>query len=118
NLLYQLFWIAAYAAIGFINVTWLFVAIVLPHLGAVVGSGIRVYIEHAGTDAKLGREARSFSSRFWTVLFFATNLHLDGGQQGMHSLGMVGHEGLHEWLKKQGFFECNASSSPLHEYRR
>jgi len=107
NLLYQLFWITAYAAIGFIDVMWLLVAIVVPHLGAVAGSGIRVYVEHAGTDANPGREARSFSSRFWTILFFGNNLHLEHHlypNVPCHRLPAV-----HEWLKKQGFFESNAS---------
>jgi fatty acid desaturase len=107
NLVYQLFWITAYVAVGFINVTWLLVAIVVPHLGAVVGSGIRVYVEHAGTDAMPGREARSFSSRFWSILFFGNNLHLE------HHLypNVPCHRlpAIHHWLKKQGFFESNAS---------
>jgi beta-carotene hydroxylase len=107
NLLYQLFWIAAYALVGIVDVMWLFVAIIVPHLGAVVASGLRVYVEHAGTDAEPGREARSFSSRLWTILFFGNNLHLE------HHLypNVPCHRlpALHEWLKKQGFFESHGS---------
>jgi beta-carotene hydroxylase len=107
NLLYQLLWITAYAAIGFFDLTWFFVAIVVPHVGVVVGSGVRVYVEHAGTDAKPGREARSFSSPFWTIVFYGNNLHLEHHlypNVPCHRLPAV-----HRWLKEQGFFERNSS---------
>jgi beta-carotene hydroxylase len=107
NLLYQLFWVAVYTLVGVVDVMWLVVAIIVPHLGAVIASGLRVYVEHAGTDAEPGREARSFSSRLWTILFFGNNLHLE------HHLypNIPCHRlpALHEWLKSQGFFESHAS---------
>ena len=107
NLLYQLFWIAAYAAVGAIDLTWLLVAIVVPHLGAVVSSGLRIYVEHAGTDAEPARAARSFSSRFWTILFFGNNLHLE--HHLYPNVPCYRLPALHAWLKQQGFFERNAS---------
>jgi len=107
NLCYQLFWVAVYTLVGAIDLMWLVIAIIVPHLGAVVASGLRVYVEHAGTDAKPGREARSFSSRLWTILFFGNNLHLE------HHLypNVPCHRlpALHEWLRNQGFFERHAS---------
>jgi fatty acid desaturase len=107
NLAYQGFWIAAYASIGFINVMWLIVAIVVPHLGAVVASGMRVYIEHAGTDPKSGREARSFSSQLWTILFFGNNLHLE--HHLYPNVPCYRLPALHVWLRDEGFLERNAS---------
>lgn len=107
NLLYQAFWIAAYISVGIIDVMWLVVAIIVPHVGVVVASGLRVYIEHAGTDAELGREARSFSSRLWTILFFGNNLHLE--HHMYPNVPCYRLPALHVWLKEQGFFERHAS---------
>ncbi len=107
NLVYQLFWIAVYAAVAYVDVMWFVVAIAVPYLGAVVGSGLRVYIEHAGTDAKPGRTARSFSSPFWTAAFFGNNLHLE--HHLYPNVPCYRLPALHAWLSEQGFFARNAS---------
>jgi beta-carotene hydroxylase len=107
NLLYQLFWACAYALIGTVDVIWLVVAIVVPHLGAVIASGVRVYVEHAGTDPESGREARSFSSRLWTILFFGNNLHLE--HHLYPNVPCYRLPAVHEWLRNQNFFESHAS---------
>jgi beta-carotene hydroxylase len=107
NLCYQLFWIAVYALVGVIDVMWLTVAIAVPYVGALVGSGLRIYIEHAGTDSKPGRIARSFSSPLWTILFFGNNLHLE--HHLYPNVPCYRLPALHAWLREQGFFERNAS---------
>ncbi len=107
NLAYQVFWIAVYLGVGVTDVTWLVVAIVVPHFGAIVASGLRVYIEHAGTDTKPGRQARSFCSPFWTALFFGNNLHLE--HHLYPNVPCYRLPALHAWLKEQGFFDRCAS---------
>jgi fatty acid desaturase len=107
NLVYQGFWIAAFAAVGVFDVTWLLVSLAAPYLLAIVGSGVRLYVEHAGTDEKPGRIARSFSAPFWTVVFFGNNLHLE--HHLYPNVPCYRLPELHAWLKRQGFFERNAS---------
>jgi beta-carotene hydroxylase len=107
NLVYQAFWIAAFAALGVFDVTWLLVSLAAPYLLAIVGSGVRLYVEHAGTDEKPGRIARSFSAPFWTVVFFGNNLHLE--HHLYPNVPCYRRPELHVWLKRQGFFERNAS---------
>ncbi len=62
-----------------------------------------VYVEHAGTEAKPGRVARSFSSQFWTVLFFGNNLHLE--HHLYPNVPCYRLPALHAWLKEQGYFD-------------
>jgi beta-carotene hydroxylase len=67
NLYYQALWIAVYAVFGVFQPMWLLVGVAMSYLLTIVGSGLRVYVEHAGTDGEPGRIARSFSSTFWTI---------------------------------------------------
>jgi beta-carotene hydroxylase len=107
NLAYQAFWIVVFAGLGLYNVMWLVIGVVVPYLLAILGSGLRVYIEHAGTDAQPGRVARSFSSPLWTIAFFGNNLHLE--HHLYPNIPCYRLPALHAWLKEQGFFERNAS---------
>jgi fatty acid desaturase len=107
NLVYQAFWLAVYAAIGFVDPMWLVVAVAVPYVGAVFGSGLRIYIEHAGTDAAPGRTARSFTSPFWTVAFFGNNLHLE--HHLYPNVPCYRLPAVHAWLKEQGFFARHGS---------
>lgn len=103
NLAYQSFWIAAYAGLGFVDPTWLFVAVVVPHLGAVAASGLRAYIEHAGTEAVPGREARSYIAPTWTLLFFGNNMHLE--HHLYPSVPCYRLPAVHRWLRSTGFLD-------------
>ena len=103
NIAYQLFWIAAYASLAFGSWTWLLVAVIVPHVLAALTSGIRIYIEHAATDAEPGRVARSFSSPFWSVMFFGNNMHLE--HHLYPNMPCYRLPAVHAWLKEQGYFE-------------
>jgi beta-carotene hydroxylase len=107
NLVYQLIWIAVYASVGVLDPMAFVVAILAPHIGLVGASGLRVYVEHAGTDAQVGRDARSFSSRLWTILFFGNNLHLE--HHLYPNVPCYRLPALHRWLREQGFFDRNRS---------
>ena len=52
-------------------------AIGLPHLLAILLSGLRPYLEHAGTEIGSFRDARSYTSPIYTVLFYGNNFHLE-----------------------------------------
>jgi beta-carotene hydroxylase len=107
NLAYHVIWIAIYALIGFVDPMWFVVAILVPYIAVVGASGLRVYIEHAGTDAEVGTNARSFSSHLWTILFFGNNLHLE--HHLYPHVPCYRLPALHRWLREQGFFHRNGS---------
>jgi len=53
------------------------VAIVVPHLMAYGISGLRTYVEHAGTGVGPFRNARSYTSPLFTALCVGNNYHLE-----------------------------------------
>jgi fatty acid desaturase len=52
-------------------------AIVLPHLLGIALSGLRPYLEHAGTEVGPFRDARTYAAPLYTWLFFGNNFHLE-----------------------------------------
>jgi beta-carotene hydroxylase len=71
------FWVAVYAALAVARPRVALFAIGLPILVTVGVSGLRGYIEHAGTGLGTFRDTRSYVSRAYTVLFFGNNYHLE-----------------------------------------
>jgi fatty acid desaturase len=53
------------------------VVIWLPFAAGVVHSGLRIYIEHAGTGTGLFVDTRTYSSPLFTLLYFGNNFHLE-----------------------------------------
>jgi len=53
------------------------VALWIPYLLTVVHSGLRIYIEHAGTGIGAFRDSRTYSSPLFTALYFGNNYHLE-----------------------------------------
>jgi fatty acid desaturase len=70
-------WLTFYIAVGIQNPAYLLYAFVLPFLLLVPITGLRIYIEHAGTTAEEFKDARSYISPFYTVLLFGNNYHLE-----------------------------------------
>jgi fatty acid desaturase len=49
----------------------------MPHIFGILFSGVRPYLEHAGTGVGLFRDARTYSSPVMTALFLGNNYHLE-----------------------------------------
>jgi fatty acid desaturase len=63
---------------GFIVAPWrALAAIGLPHLLGTALSGLRPYLEHAGTESEPFRDTRSYTAPVFTWLFFGNNFHLE-----------------------------------------
>ena len=53
------------------------VGVVIPHALGILLSGLRPYLEHAGTAIGLMKDTRTYSSPLMTVLFAGNNYHLE-----------------------------------------
>jgi beta-carotene hydroxylase len=96
-------WLGVYIAVGIANLQYLLFAFVLPYLLLIPITGLRIYIEHAGTESGEFRDARSYTSPFYTVLLFGNNYHLE------HHLypkvpGYKLHR-VHKKLASEGYYE-------------
>jgi fatty acid desaturase len=95
-------WLALYVYVGMQNVEHLLWGFVVPFLLLIPTTGVRPYLEHAGTEAGRFRDARSYTSPFYTVLLFGNNYHLE------HHLypNVPGYKlpKLHRWLESQEYF--------------
>jgi fatty acid desaturase len=77
NLLGSVAFAALYAWV-FVVAPWrAFAAIGLPHLLGIALSGLRPYLEHAGTESGPFRDARSYTAPIFTWLFYGNNFHLE-----------------------------------------
>jgi fatty acid desaturase len=77
NLGFLLFWFTLYATIAVNRPVFALFAIALPILVLVPMSGLRGYLEHAGTGAGVFRDTRSWSHPAYRWLFFGNNFHLE-----------------------------------------
>jgi fatty acid desaturase len=77
NLGFLAFWLAVYGALAIRAPVTALVAIGLPLLLVIPFSGLRIYVEHAGTGLGIFRDSRSYVSPLYTVLFFGNNHHLE-----------------------------------------
>ncbi|WP_428266822.1 fatty acid desaturase family protein [Haliangium sp.] len=77
NLATSLGFLTLYAAIAIIDPLTGLVSIGLPAALVIFITGVRPYIEHAGTGHELLTVARTRTSWFFTALFLGTNYHLE-----------------------------------------
>jgi fatty acid desaturase len=103
NLGMLLFWLVVYGTVAYVSPTTALFAIVLPFLLLLPMSGLRGYIEHAGTGIGAFRDTRSYASPVFTVLFFGNNFHLE------HHLypGVPCYRlpAVHRFLRERGYFQ-------------
>lgn len=107
NFGFMLLWAVLYAAVALRNGPYFLFGFVLPYLLMIPITGLRPYIEHAGTDVGEFRDARSYTSWVYTVLLFGNNYHLE------HHLypSVPGYKlpRVHRKLMREGYFErCDA----------
>lgn len=104
-------WIGLYISIAIVNPLYALYAILLPYIVTIPITGLRIYLEHAGTKGGVFRDTRTYSSPFYTALLFGNNFHLEHHlypKVPAYNLPLV-----HHYLKKNGYFE--KWSSPVVE---
>ncbi len=70
-------WLAIYVTVAVVAPTYFLVGLLLPYLSAIPSSGLRIYLEHNGTGAGIFRDTRSYVARFWSIVMFGNNFHLE-----------------------------------------
>ncbi|MBM4267948.1 MAG: fatty acid desaturase [Deltaproteobacteria bacterium] len=77
NLGFLLFWFTLYVTVAIANPVFALFVVALPILFLVPMSGLRGYLEHAGTGRGLFRDTRSYAHPLYTRLFYGNNFHLE-----------------------------------------
>jgi beta-carotene hydroxylase len=77
GLIFSVLWMSLYIGIGFASPQYALHAFILPYLMLIPVTGLRIYIEHAGTQPGEFMDARSYTSWFYTILLFGNNYHLE-----------------------------------------
>jgi beta-carotene hydroxylase len=77
NIAFLAFWLATYAALAVFHPGAVLIAIVLPVMVGMQLSGLRAYIEHAGTGLGTFRDTRTCAARAYGWLLFGNNYHLE-----------------------------------------
>lgn len=107
NIIFIAMWIAVYCIIAWFNIYYALLAIILPYLSSIPFTGLRIYVEHAGTKSGIFRDSRTYSSPLYTLLMFGNNFHLEHHlypKVPAYHLGRV-----HKFLKEKGVFaKCDA----------
>jgi fatty acid desaturase len=75
----------------------------VPYLSLYVFTCFRAYVEHAGTTPGAFTDARSYTSPFYSALFYGGNFHLEHHLYPAVPSYRLG--ALHRYLKEQGLFE-------------
>lgn len=77
SLVCMVFWLTVYISITMLNPLYGLMAFILPYTAMIPITGLRVYVEHAGTGRGMLNNARTYSSPFYTALLFGNNYHLE-----------------------------------------
>lgn len=103
NLLTSLLFTLVYLSVLRINPTAGVIFIVIPHIFLTFYSGIRSYLEHAGTGHGLLSDTRSRTASFFTWFYFGNNYHLEHHLYPMVPCYRL--PGVHNYLMNIGFFD-------------
>jgi beta-carotene hydroxylase len=105
NLGCSILWLSAYMAIALYDPLAGLVSIALPHGLSLLYTGLRPYVEHAGTETEMFANARTRTAPFFTALYFFNNYHLEHHlypSVPCYRLAMV-----HRWLEEGGYFAAH-----------
>lgn len=108
NIFFSLFWIGIYTAITIYDPLTGIVSIIIPHI-LLIQSGLRSYVEHAGTGIGPFQDSRTRTSPFSTVFYFFNNYHLE--HHLYPSVPCYKLPTVHKYLRDQGFYE--KANSPI-----
>jgi beta-carotene hydroxylase len=117
NIAVAVLWLSVYAWIVYHAPLAGTLAIVVPHFFASCSTGLRPYLEHAGTGTGLFQDTRTYISPFFSVMFFFNNYHLEH-----HLYPYVPCYRLpqvHRYLASRGYYAAARSSldrGVLHNY--
>jgi fatty acid desaturase len=105
------FWATVYTVIGVAHPAFVLLSVCLPMAIATAISGLRAYIEHAGTGLGAFRDTRSYGATVCTWLLFGNNHHLE------HHLypGVPCHRlrEVHRLLEAEGYLaRCGSAVEP------
>lgn len=118
NLLSSAFWMITYISITILNPEAGIICIVFPHIFLILYSGIRSYLEHAGTGEGMLSDTRSRISPFFTFFYFGNNYHLEHHLYPMVPCYRL--PAIHRYLRKSGFFngaEVHIETGVLNAYK-
>jgi beta-carotene hydroxylase len=108
NIFCSLFWIVVYVIIISNNPITGIVSIFLPHI-LIIHTGLRSYIEHAGTQVGVFHDSRTRTSLISTILYFFNNYHLE--HHLYPSVPCYNLRSVHNYLKHKGFYQ--QTNSPI-----
>jgi fatty acid desaturase len=106
NLLCSCAWLAAHV---YVTLRWPAVGIFsiwLPYAATVMMSGIRPYVEHAGTGHDKFENSRTWSSPFFDFFFLGHNYHL--AHHLVPRVPTYRLRSFHRWLERTGHFDGRA----------
>lgn len=106
NIISTAFWLLVYFTIAIINPLTFVIVVLMPCLFAIP-NGLRYYVEHAGTDRNIFRQARTRTSWLDSLLFFFVNYHLE--HHLYPSVPCYRLPEVHRILQQEGLLESERS---------
>jgi fatty acid desaturase len=103
NVAFSIGWLSLYAWIAVHDWKTACVCIALPMLTSIPYTGIRSYVEHAGTDVGMFVDTRTRTAPFFTFYYFGNNYHLE--HHLYPSVPCYRLPAVHTLLVKQGYFD-------------
>ncbi|MHB1286789.1 MAG: fatty acid desaturase [Leptospirales bacterium] len=103
NIMMATVWVAAYGWLIAKNPIAGIAAIGLPHLLVVFLTGLRPYLEHAGTEPGLFRNSRTRISGWLSTVYFFNNYHLE--RHLYPKVPCYNLPKVHQYLKSKGYFD-------------
>jgi fatty acid desaturase len=105
---FMLIWLGFYVTIAARAPGYALCAFLFPYLLLVPVTGLRIYVEHAGTSVGEFVDARSYTSPLYTVLLFGNNYHLE--HHLYPSVPSYKLPRVHRRLAAEGFYERHGAS--------
>lgn len=103
NVMCSLAFLAAYVAIAWAHPVGALAAIGLPHLAGVFYTGLRSYVEHAGTKVGDFVDSRTRTAPFFSWWYYFNNYHLE--HHLYPSVPCYRLPKVHAWLRAGGYFD-------------
>jgi fatty acid desaturase len=103
NIACSLLWLSVYAVIAFFDPVTGLISIAIPHVLGLLYTGLRPYVEHAGTGPGLFLDARTRTAPFFSILYFFNNYHLE--HHLYPSVPCYRLPAVHRFLKERGYLD-------------
>lgn len=103
NALASLTFLCVYAVIAWYHPVGAIAAIAVPHVVAVLYTGLRSYVEHAGTQIGEFRDSRTRTAWFFSCWYYFNNYHLE--HHLYPSVPCYRLPRVHRWLRANGHLD-------------